>query len=164
MLTYVSSVKLTALLSSETDVQGSRKNMPGTYQPECSHHAVIPTLGTHQQNKLVLLTILVIPLYKIHSYKFITTYMYTNSDILTTLDAHIFSMRLRFKFILMSTWTSTQQFIDHIPACCQSNSSLAGLPSLWWQYITKNQRHTIGLQRLLGRSKPFQHVTSKILW
>ena len=46
--------------------------MLGTYQPECSHHAVLPTLGTHQQSELVLLTKLVILLYKIHSYKFTT--------------------------------------------------------------------------------------------
>ena len=71
MLTYISSVKLTALYLLKPVYKALlEKNMPGTYQPEYSHHAVIPTLGAHQQSELLLLTKLVILLYKIHSYKF----------------------------------------------------------------------------------------------
>ena len=72
MLTYVSSVKLTALLSSKLVYKTLLgKNMPGTYKPKCSHHTVIPTLGTHQLSELVFLTKLVFLLYKIHPYQVI---------------------------------------------------------------------------------------------
>ena len=78
ILTYVSSVKLTALLYSETAIQGSSgEEHAGTYQLECLHHAVLPTLGTHQLSQLVLLAKLIILLYKIHSYKFTTAYTQT---------------------------------------------------------------------------------------
>ena len=90
MLTYVSSVKLTALLSFETGVQGSlEKNMPGTYQLECSHHTVSPTLGTSTKRVGPLdkigNSVIQDPLLQIYHC------IYANSKILTTLDAHVFS-------------------------------------------------------------------------
>ena len=106
-------------------------NMPGTYQPECSHHTVIPTLSTHQQSELVLLTKLVILSYNIHFYKFTTARTQTVPHWMPT--SLVWGSDS--KFILMITRTSTQQFIGHIPVCCQSNSSLTGFPSLWRQHI-----------------------------
>ena len=65
--------------------------------------------------------------------------MCTNSKILTTLYGHVFSTRLRLEFFLLITRTSTQQFVDHIPVCCQSISSLTGFPLLGWRSVTKTE-------------------------
>ena len=164
MLTYISSVKLTALLSSETGVQGScgeehARNISAwvltSYCNTNSGYTSTKWVGPLDE---IGNSVVQDPLLQIYHC------MYTNREILTTLDAHVFTMRLRFEFILMITCTSTQQFIDHIRVCCQSNSSLAGFPSLWWWRITENRRHCIGFQCVLRRSEPFQHTTSKILW
>ena len=85
---------------------------------------------------------------------------------LTALYAHVFSTRLRFIVLLTMdiTWTSTQQFMNHVTMCCLRNSSFTGLSSLGWWRVTENRWHWIWLERLLRRSKPFQHATSKIFW
>ena len=49
-----------------------------------------------------------------------------------------------------------------VHACCQSNLSLTGVPSLWWWHVGENRWHCIWLKYLLQRSKPFQNAISKV--
>ena len=135
MLIYVSSVKLTALLSSEIGVQGffgeeHARNISAWVLTLCcnTNSGYTSTKWVGPLDKIDN-SVVQDPLLQIYDC------MYTNSEIPTTLDAQVFSMRLRFEFILMITQTSTQQFIDHIPVCCQSNSSLTGFPLLWERCI-----------------------------
>ena len=166
MLRYVLSVKLTTtLLSSKTGVQGSFR------EEHARNISAWVLTSCYNTNSGCTSTKWIDPLDKIgnsgviqDSLLHIYHCMYTNSKILTTLYAHIFSTRLWFEFILLITRTSTQQFIDHIPVYSQSNSNLTSFPSLWLWCMTENRRYCIGLQHLLQRSEPFQHATSKILY
>ena len=154
MLTYLSSAKLTALLSSETGVQDSLGNehvrnksawvLTSCCNADSGYTSTKWVCPVDKTDNFVVQG----PLLQIYHW------MYTNSKILTTLDAHIFSTRLRFEFILIITWNSTQQFPNHIPVYCLSNSSLTKFPLLWWRSIAENRRHCIGLQHLLEGQNP----------
>ena len=57
------------------------------------------------------------------------------------MDAHVFSVRLIFEFILLITQTvSTQQFIDHILVCCQAIHALL----VFLHFVGSTQQKTEG--------------------